>query len=223
MEVKPFEKIANQIKYYFSDFNLTRDKFMQEQLVKNDGWIPLSVLLTFKKLAAITEEPDTVVKAIKSTNSDFIEIDEEGTKIRRSSKFPLPEKTDEYKEEAIKKTLHVKGFPLESSFDELWSYMSSFGRLESLLMRKTKKGVFKGCILAVFKYESDAEKTLNDALNYNGKELLKEKELIHLARRKEYFEKKKKKPQGVKRPLPEDEGDEGDKDDKSQVDVKKRG
>ena len=34
-------KIIRQIEYYFGDHNLSRDKFLQEEIMKDEGWIPL--------------------------------------------------------------------------------------------------------------------------------------------------------------------------------------
>lgn len=186
------EKIASQMKYYFSDYNLARDKFMKEKMAEDDGWIPIHVFLTFKKLAALTSDPQVVVDAIKASATDLIEIDESGSKIRRSPSKPLPDQ-NAYQEEAIQKTVHIKGFPLDSNFDQLWSFCSTYGDLESLQMRKTRKGSFKGCVLAVFKNKSDADKILETSLKYNEKELLKEAEKAHIQRRQQFFAKKKAK------------------------------
>ena len=35
-------KVLRQIEYYFGDHNLSRDKFMQEEIKKDEGWIPLA-------------------------------------------------------------------------------------------------------------------------------------------------------------------------------------
>ena len=50
-------KIKQQVEFYFSDFNLHRDKFMQEHMQVDDGWFHTSVLLRFKKLARLCRNP----------------------------------------------------------------------------------------------------------------------------------------------------------------------
>ena len=35
-------KIIRQIEYYFGDYNISRDKFLQEEIKKDEGWIALS-------------------------------------------------------------------------------------------------------------------------------------------------------------------------------------
>lgn len=58
--------------YYFGDINLPRDKFMLEKIKQDDGWIPMSVMLTFQRLAKLTTDPKVVVKAL--FHSDLMEV-----------------------------------------------------------------------------------------------------------------------------------------------------
>ncbi|XP_074598176.1 lupus La protein homolog [Brevipalpus obovatus] len=182
-------KVLHQLDYYFGDFNLHRDKFMNQQLEKNGGWIPIETLLTFNRLKALTTDPKCIAKVVQS--SQLLQISEDGTKVRRSPDLPLPER-GEYRDQVLQRTLHIKGFPLDSQFDSLWSYCSNFGPLESLSMRRTRvENMFKGCILAVYKSATDADKILQEKLVYGDRELLKEKEEVHIARRKEFFKNRK--------------------------------
>lgn len=182
-------KVLNQLDYYFGDFNLHRDKFMNQQLEKNGGWIPIETLLTFNRLKALTTDPKYIAKVAQS--SQLLQISEDGTKVRRSPDLPLPQR-EEYRDQVLQRTLHIKGFPLDSQFDSLWSYCSNFGTLESLSMRRTRvENMFKGCILAVYKNQSDADKILQQKLVYGDRELLKEKEEVHITRRKEFFKSRK--------------------------------
>lgn len=42
-------RILKQVEYYFSDENLVRGKFLQNQIKKsNDGWVHLNILVKFK-------------------------------------------------------------------------------------------------------------------------------------------------------------------------------
>lgn len=41
------KEIIEQIEYYFGDSNLYRDKFMQAEIEKNEGWVSVSVYLFF--------------------------------------------------------------------------------------------------------------------------------------------------------------------------------
>ena len=55
--------IIRQLEYYFGDANLAKDKFMKDQIAKDEGWVPLDVLLTFKRLKSLSEDKKVIVDA----------------------------------------------------------------------------------------------------------------------------------------------------------------
>lgn len=90
MEKTPENTLQQQIEYYLSDTNLSRDQFFYTK-IQNDpnGYVEISLIEKcnkVKKLGASTEE---ILEAIKS--SEFIEANEEGTKVRRKDNKALPE------------------------------------------------------------------------------------------------------------------------------------
>uniref|UniRef100_A0A6G1SCX6 Lupus La A n=1 Tax=Aceria tosichella TaxID=561515 RepID=A0A6G1SCX6_9ACAR len=182
-------RVAKQIEYYFSDVNLVRDKFMQEQLEKNDNRVKLSVLATFARLAKLTRDENVMIAALKEVESDLIEIDEAERLIKR--KKPLPDK-EEYAKELALRTVHISGFPDSLSFDDLHRYCSKLGEVESLQMRqhyKTKQ--FKGCIHLVFKKVEDAKAVLDgEQLKFKDRELRRES-MEEYGRRKEEMRQKR--------------------------------
>jgi hypothetical protein len=49
------EKVKKQLEFYFSDANFRRDKFLREKANSDpDGYVPITVLLTFNRLKALT-------------------------------------------------------------------------------------------------------------------------------------------------------------------------
>jgi hypothetical protein len=60
------------LQYYFGDINLPRDKFLQEQIKLEDGWVPLEVMLKFKRLSNLTTDCDVVVTALEA--SELMEV-----------------------------------------------------------------------------------------------------------------------------------------------------
>jgi lupus La protein len=55
------------LQYYFGDINLPRDKYLQEQIKLEDGWVPLEVMLKFKRLSSLTTDCDVVVTALEAS------------------------------------------------------------------------------------------------------------------------------------------------------------
>ncbi|XP_046677484.1 LOW QUALITY PROTEIN: la protein homolog [Homalodisca vitripennis] len=64
------KKIKRQIEYYFGDYNLPTDKFLREQVKLKDGWVPIETLLKFKRLAALTQDPEVIVEALTGSESN---------------------------------------------------------------------------------------------------------------------------------------------------------
>lgn len=188
-------KIAKQIDYYFSDINLIKDKFMKEQLEKNENCVKLSVLATFSRLAQLTKDEDVIIDALKGYESDYMELEAEKKVIRR--KKPLPNR-EEFQKELDTRTVHISGFPDSVKFDDLHRYCSRYGEVESLSMRqhyKTKQ--FKGCIHVVFKTQSDAKKVLEgEPLMFKDRELRRESMEQYHARKEEIKSKRRKTKPG---------------------------
>ncbi len=43
---------------------MIRDKFLKNDITKDDDWIPLSVLTTFKRLQSLTTDFKTIINAL---------------------------------------------------------------------------------------------------------------------------------------------------------------
>lgn len=186
------QQIVKQLNYYFSDANIVRDKFLAEQFKLDEGWVKITILLTFKRLQAICNNPETIVKAIEDVNSDLIELDESKQKIRRIGKIP---NRDDLLKEFEKRTVHVSGFPMDYTFDMLEKYMNQYGSIQSLQMRTHfKTRAFKGCVHVIFEQEADAKKVLEATeLKCKDRELRKESMSEYHRRKKEIAEKRKEK------------------------------
>lgn len=171
------DKIIQQIEYYFGDINLGRDKFLQQKMSEDNGWIEVEVLLKFNRLKALTTNNDAVVKALRKSTSSLLEIDECGKKIRRNVNKPLPEQTGEYKMTLNARSVYVKGFPLDASLDEITAFCREYGNVESVEMRKNvKTKQFKGSIFVVFDCKESAVNMINvDDVKFKDKALLRER------------------------------------------------
>lgn len=78
------ESVARQIEYYFSDENLIRSKFLKKKLEESvDGWIHINVLITFKRLAALSTNLKFIGKALFRSKLNGIELSEDRQRVRR--------------------------------------------------------------------------------------------------------------------------------------------
>ncbi|GFY44896.1 lupus La protein [Trichonephila inaurata madagascariensis] len=185
------QKIIRQVEYYFGNYNLSKDKFLKEQLKLNDGWVPLETLVKFNRLKSLTEDFDTICKALTKSPNELVEISEDSTKIRRSVEKPLPEGSYINQEDVEDRTLYVKGFKRHSTLDELLEFFKNY-KVEHVFMRKRFQGnkkVFKGSCFVSFDTQEDAQKFLdNKSIKFEGTELLKEKKKDYTKRKDIYYD-----------------------------------
>lgn len=191
--------IIRQVEYYFGDANLRRDKFLLEQIGKDeDGWVPFSVLLTFKRLAALSTDIEVIANALMKSEEGLVEISEDKTKIRRHPEKPIPEHNEERRKEIASRTAYVKGFPLETEMSDLIEFFNPFEKVANIIMRKysdkaTKTYKFKGSVFVTFVKKEQCEAFVN-----KEKVQYKDRDLIRLWQEK-YFEQKKTEERGSKK------------------------
>lgn len=98
------KKIIQQIEYYFGDINLPRDKFMQEKMKEDDGWIALDVLLTFNRLASLSKDTDVIASAVEKSDNHLVIVSEDKKKLKRNPDMPVPEMNEERKKDLAQRT-----------------------------------------------------------------------------------------------------------------------
>ncbi|EYC26593.1 hypothetical protein Y032_0010g853 [Ancylostoma ceylanicum] len=168
------EKIVRQLEYYFGNINLPKDKFLQDSMKQDEGWVPIKTLLTFNRLAAITTDADVISKAVKASESDIISVSEDGLKIRRNIGNPLPENSLEYWQKIKHCTVYMKGFEQNTTLDDIMAFARKYGKVENVLMRRTKPDrIFKGSVFITYKTREEAEKAQKDDAKFGEIELTK--------------------------------------------------
>lgn len=51
------QAIRRQVEYYFSKDNLVKDTYLRSKMDSDTGFVPISFLATFKRLASLTQDP----------------------------------------------------------------------------------------------------------------------------------------------------------------------
>ncbi|MFH4981840.1 hypothetical protein AB6A40_008549 [Gnathostoma spinigerum] len=167
-------KIIEQVEFYYGDINLPRDRFLQEAIKTEDGWVSLNTMLNFKRLASLTTDVEKIAAALQ--HSKLMEVSEDRTKIRRSVKCPLPENSLEYWQKIKHRTVYIKGFKQNASLDEILNFVRQFGVVDNVLMRRVKgpSHQFKGSVFVTFKdRETSQAFVANDTNEYDGERLIK--------------------------------------------------
>lgn len=150
------DKIIKQVEYYFSDVNMSKDKFMQEEIQKDSGWVDLEVLTKFNRLKILSTDYKVIINALKKSDSNLLEIDEEKNRIRRAK--PLPENLSEFETSLKQNTVYVKGFPATISLDDLYAFFEPYGKVLQIFMRRfPSTRQFKGSLFVTFETQDQMQ------------------------------------------------------------------
>ncbi|EFO62480.1 La ribonucleoprotein, putative [Giardia lamblia P15] len=141
-----------QLEYYFSNYNITRDKWMLDKLRESaDQSLELSVVNDFPKLKAYGLTPEQLRDA--AVDSPVVEV---SSNLRVKRRAPIPAN---YQPEPL--TLYTKGWPLGFTVDTIRIFFRDVLkiRIEHVGLRylSGKERKFKGSAFIVFSTLEDCE------------------------------------------------------------------
>lgn len=85
-------KICQQVEFYFSDVNITKDAFLLKHVRRNkEGYVSLKLISSFKRVKHLSKDWRVVATAL--LRSKKLEINEAGTKLRRIEALPQYDQT----------------------------------------------------------------------------------------------------------------------------------
>ena len=85
------KKVREQIEYYMSDTNLSRDKFFRDQIMTDkEGWVACQHFLNCNKVKSMGIGVEKIAAAI-ADGSDKLEMSKDKKKLRRIGNPALPE------------------------------------------------------------------------------------------------------------------------------------
>lgn len=163
----------------------------------------MDVLLTFNRLKSLTTDKDIISKAVRSSENGLVEVSEDNLRVRRNPDKPLPES---FKEQFIEKTVYVKGFPKETTLDELIEFFKTFDAGCVKMRRFSYDRNFKGSVFVLLPTVEAAKKLReSQGLKYKDTELL-------LLMAQEYSDKKAAEKGATKKAKKDHEGPTGDEE-----------
>jgi len=171
------KNMLRQVEYYFSDSNLHRDKFMNDILEENDGWVPIKKLLTFPRVKQMVEEVETEIPGINSvehfveslrSSKELLRVSDDGERVQRAIPLLDPKVIAE-------RTVAVFGFPTKRKFypEEQRMFWGQFGGVISVRRYVPYSGRSRMCVIFV---EFDSKKIAQEVIesemvDYDGIEL----------------------------------------------------
>lgn len=166
------QDIKKQVEFYFSDSNYRKDTFLKAAAESDpDGFVAISVLLTFNRLKSLSTDIDKIAEAIADSTSVVLSADKK--KVKRAA--PLPEV-----DESASRSLYVKGFPTDDktvTIDSITEQFSAYGKVLYVKMRQVKDKstnamTFKGSVVIEFDSEATMKAALAAAKGADGQILI---------------------------------------------------
>ncbi|CCG83011.1 Lupus La protein [Taphrina deformans PYCC 5710] len=164
-------EIRKQVEFYFSDSNLTTDKFLYTMISENEGWADLRSVANFKRMRRF--QPYTAVVEAMRTSTE-LDVDESGEKIRRKTELKPFTATNG----PVARSVYVKNLPEETKTMQvdLEKYFEQYGKVKVVRLRRTDEGLFKGSVFVEFSTLEEKDSflqkgTAEEKLKYDDAEL----------------------------------------------------
>ncbi|GER24586.1 phospho-n-acetylmuramoyl-pentapeptide-transferase, partial [Striga asiatica] len=123
-------RIIKQVEYYFGDENLPTDKFLMNYVTKNvEGFVPIGVIASFRKMKKLTRDTALIVAALKE--STFLVVSSNGKKVKRLHPLPLAEIKD-----PMVCTVLVENLPTDHSVENLRHVFGEAGNIKNITIRE---------------------------------------------------------------------------------------
>ncbi|KAJ6936802.1 hypothetical protein NC652_011474 [Populus alba x Populus x berolinensis] len=115
------EKIIKQVEYQLSDMSLLANESMSKHVSKDpEGYVPIAVIASTKKMRSLVSDNDLLVQALKSSSK--LVLAEDGKKVKRKLPF-----TDKHREELQSRIVVVENLPDDHSHQNVQKIFSVHG------------------------------------------------------------------------------------------------
>ncbi|KAF5733953.1 RNA-binding protein putative isoform 2 [Tripterygium wilfordii] len=120
------QKILNQVEYYFSDLNLATTDHLMRCISKDpEGYVPISVVASFKKIKALVNSNSQLAAVLRT--SPKLVVSEDGKKVRRQHLL-----TESDMEELQSRIVVAENLPEDHCHQNLMKIFSSIGSVKTI-------------------------------------------------------------------------------------------
>lgn len=119
-------KITKQVEYYFSDINLATTEHLMRFITKDpEGYVPISVVASFKKIKALVQSNSMLASALR-TSSKLV-VTEDGNRVKREQPF-----TESDLEELQARIVVAENLPDDHCYQNLMKIFSAVGSVKTI-------------------------------------------------------------------------------------------
>ncbi|XP_066256466.1 la-related protein 7 [Euwallacea similis] len=127
-----YSTILQQMEFYFSDANLSKDRYLSQQLsCGGEDGVDTYVFLRFNKIKKLNCTVEDIQKALRK--SDLIGVNKEGAKIFRKVPFK-----GEMEWDVERRTIYVENIKADATHESLSQLFSDFGKVIYVSIPKYK-------------------------------------------------------------------------------------
>ncbi|CAG8633727.1 8652_t:CDS:2 [Ambispora gerdemannii] len=168
-------KILRQVEYYFSTENLREDYYLNKLRWSTDEeWVPIDEICGFQRMQKYTDH-ELIVEALRES-SKLLEVNEDGTSVRRSPSDPLPLPEEVLNGHLFRSVYMVdilKGFTISTSLNEIEGFLKENNiDYKEIKRRLNDEKEFKGSVFIEFDDRKSAEEVVKKELKYKDEKLL---------------------------------------------------
>lgn len=141
-------EIKRQLEFYFSDSNLSKDRYLKKYLDKNPDGIPAHEVLKFNRLQSFNVTMEELVLCIQEI--PFLELDYDTSKISRT--VPVNSSID-----YDSLTVYLDSLPHGCSIEKLKEIFESVGVVRNVSLPKFDNGKLKGFAFIEFSHVNEVD------------------------------------------------------------------
>lgn len=146
-----YQALKKQMEFYFSDVNISKDRFMNN-LLQESPYVDLTVFLNFNKIKSMTTKVKDIANALQT--SELLKVTEDGTKVFRTTQPQQKENSDEC-------TIYVEQIPVDADHSWLIDIFQAYGPIDYVSIPRYKRShKNKGFAFVEFKDPDSAKNAL---------------------------------------------------------------
>ncbi|KAF4089272.1 hypothetical protein AMELA_G00064910 [Ameiurus melas] len=146
--------VKRQVEFWFGDVNLHKDRYLKNVIMQSrDGYVDISLLTTFNRMKKLTTDSKLIARALR--NSEVVEVNLEGTQIRRKQRLgDSPSDVDD-------RTVYVELLPKDVTHVWIERVFNKCGNVVYVSIPRYKStGDSKGFAFVEFKTQAQAQKAI---------------------------------------------------------------
>ncbi|XP_056156476.1 la-related protein 7 [Lampris incognitus] len=146
--------VKKQVEFWFGDVNLNKNRFLRQLIDEaQDGYVDISVLTNFNRMKSLTTDVKLIARALK--NSSLVEVNLEGTKIRRQHPIGEVPKGEDGR------TVYVELLPKDVTHGWIEKVFAKCGNVVYISIPRYKStGDSKGFAFVEFETKDQAQKAI---------------------------------------------------------------